>query len=712
MNNRLLIILRYIFISTLILAVSGVVVYKMVDTTVVHADDWNRLAMRELSRTTVIRPTRGDILAADGRVLATNLRYYTMRMDFTSNQFREKEFRDSLGMLADSMAHYFKRRTRDQWIEHYNKALTLRREWSIKSTRLEADRSNDTLRLAVRRLNARLNSWPLLLKIEYSDVERVKKFPFYRIDQAPKTGLVVEPVIVRTKPYGDLARQSIGIVNEDSASRERHGRSGLEGALDSLLYGIPGVAKKVPLTRHITNWTDTAAIPGYDVVTTIDIDIQDIVETELTRILDTCDADWGTAVLMEVATGDIKAISNLEKKGRRYVEGINHAVRPYEPGSVIKPISMMIALEDGLVRNLDEHIPTGGAWAYLGKNPIKDSHAHSSVAVRDVICYSSNIATAKIILRGYENNPGGFPDRLEQMGFMQPLGVGICGEWAPRINRKPKKIDLSRMAYGYTTELPPLHTLSMYNAIANDGKYVRPRLYSRLIGQDTIINIPVSYIRDSVCSRRNAAILREMIHDVVWKDGGTGRLVRSKTVDIAGKTGTCYMVEGRGYNTSKKRLAFCGFFPYSKPKYSCIVITANPKRLFRGAASTSGQVMKNIALKLHARGLLDNSGDYLEDTHPDSKATLYATTGENPYSEVSAELRLKDSRRGRTPSTAAPGTVPTVTGLGMREAVTLLEDAGYNVSVKGVGYVSGQSPMPGDSIPPGATVTLSLTQDT
>ena len=122
--------------------------------------------------------------------------------------------------------------------------------------------------------------------------------------------------------------------------------------------------------------------------------------------------------------------------------------------------------------------------------------------------------------------------------------------------------------------------------------------------------------------------------------------------------------------------------------------------------------MKNIALKLHARGLLDNSGDYLEDTHPDSKATLYATTGENPYSEVSTELRLKDSRRGRTPSTAAPGTVPTVTGLGMREAVTLLEDAGYNVSVKGVGYVSGQSPMPGDSIPPGATVTLSLTQDT
>jgi len=684
----------------------------MVDTTVVHADDWNAMAMKELSRTTVIKPTRGDILAADGRVLATNLRYYTMRMDFTSNQFREKEFKDTLSMLLDSMSHYFPRRTRDDWEEHYNKALKLRNEWSINVKKLDEDRSNDSLRKVVRRLRARLNSWPLLLKIEYSDVERVKKFPFYRIDQAPKTGLVVEPVIVRTKPYGDLARQSIGIVNEDTVTRERHGRSGLEGALDPLLYGKPGVAKKVPLTRHITNWTDTAAIPGYDVVTTIDIDIQDIVETELMRILDTCDADWGTAVLMEVSTGDIKAISNLEKKGGRYVEGINHAVRPYEPGSVIKPISMMIALEDGLVRNLDEHIPTGGAWAYLGKNPIKDSHAHASVAVRDVICFSSNIATAKIILRGYENNPAGFPARLEAMGFMQPLGVGICGEWAPRIKRNPKKIDLSRMAYGYTTELPPLHTLSMYNAIANDGKYVRPRLYSRLIGQDTIINIPVSYVRDSVCSRRNAAILRQMIHDVVWKDGGTGRLVRSKTVDIAGKTGTCYMVEGKGYNTSKKRLAFCGFFPYDKPKYSCIVLTANPKRLFRGAASTSGQVMKNVALKLHARGMLDNSGNYLEDTHPDSHAILYATTEHNPYENISADFKLTGSRRGYTPVPTAEGTVPAVTGLSLREAVSILEDAGYNVVARGVGYVKSQYPARGDTIASGTTVTLHLTQDT
>ncbi|MDE7386963.1 MAG: transpeptidase family protein [Muribaculaceae bacterium] len=711
MNNRLLIILRYAFISLVILVVSARVIYKMVDTTVIHADDWNARAMEELSKITEIDPERGDILDAKGRILATNLRYYTLRMDLTGSQFRDVEFRDSLGMIVDSLALHYKHRTREGWAEHLNKALELRKQWKANVEKLKTDPDNKELRDATHRLRSRLRSWPILVKVTFSEINRAKGFNFFRINHSAKTGLIVEPTVVRTKPYGDLARQSIGLVGDDSLGKKR-GKSGLEGALDSLLYGIPGSAKKVATTRNFSNWTDTAAIPGYNVLTTIDIDIQDIVETELMRILDTCSAEWGTAVLMEVKTGDIKAISNLKQSNGRYVEGINHAVRPYEPGSVIKPISMMIALEDGLVRNLDEAIPTGGSWAYLGKNPIKDSHAHGSVPVRDVICYSSNIATAKIILRGYEHNPEGFPQRLADMGFMEPLGIGIRGESAPRINPHPKKIDLSRMAYGYTTELPPLHTLSMYNAIANGGKYVRPRLYSKLIGTDTIIDLPVTYIRDSVCSARNAAILREMIHDVVWKDGGTGRLVRSKVVDIAGKTGTCYMVEGRGYNTSKKRLAFCGFFPYDNPKYSCIVLTCNPRRNMRGAASTSGQVMKNIALKLHARGLLDNSGDYKADTHPDTHATLYATTGSEPYMDLSGWYRLSGPRRGKTPAVSGDGQVPRVLGLSLREAVNVLEDAGYQVMVEGDGYVSRQLPAAGDSIPPGATVRLHLTQDT
>lgn len=695
-------ILIYVILSIAILLFSGYIVYKMADNTLIHAAEWNARAEAEMSQTEIEKPVRGDILACDGRVLATNLRVYTMRIDYTSEQFREKNLRASCDSLCDSLAHYFPIRTKAEWRAHLLKPL-------------EVIAKDPTLSEKKRR--ARMNSWPLLVKIPYGDVLRVKGFPFFKINQSAKTGLVVEAITVREKPFGELARRSIGNVYDpaDTLRPGLHGRTGLEGALDSLLYGTPGLYKKVSLTRKITNWTDKPSIPGYHVQTTIDVDIQDIVENELLRVLDTTAADWGTAVLMEVATGDIKAISNLERDPStgRYNEGVNHAVLTYEPGSVIKPISMLIALEDGLVKNLDEHIPTGGAWAYLGKNPIKDSHAHPSVAVRDVICYSSNIATAKIILRGYENNPSGFVERLASIGFLDNLHAGLAGEGAPKINPHPKKIDLSRMAYGYTTQLPPLHTLSIYNAIANDGRYVRPRMYSRLIGQDTIIDLPVSYVRDRICSSKNAAILREMLHAVVWKDGGTGRLVRSSKVEIAGKTGTCYMIDGGGYNTGKKRLAFCGFFPYSAPKYSCIVLTAWPKRNMMGAASTSGQVMKNIALKLYARGLLDNKSDFTADRHENSTAALYATsTDENAYESLSASIPIKGSRRGRNPRTTPSGTVPEVTGLGMREAVNRLEQAGYSVTITGKGYVMKQTPAAGDTIPPGHTVTLHLTQDT
>ncbi|MDE6402846.1 MAG: hypothetical protein K2K86_03445, partial [Muribaculaceae bacterium] len=286
MNNRLLIILRYAFISLVILVVSARVIYKMVDTTVIHADDWNARAMEELSKITEIDPERGDILDAKGRILATNLRYYTLRMDLTGSQFRDVEFRDSLGMIVDSLALHYKHRTREGWAEHLNKALELRKQWKANVEKLKTDPDNKELRDATHRLRSRLRSWPILVKVTFSEINRAKGFNFFRINHSAKTGLIVEPTVVRTKPYGDLARQSIGLVGDDSLGKKR-GKSGLEGALDSLLYGIPGSAKKVATTRNFSNWTDTAAIPGYNVLTTIDIDIQDIVETELMRILDT-----------------------------------------------------------------------------------------------------------------------------------------------------------------------------------------------------------------------------------------------------------------------------------------------------------------------------------------------------------------------------------------------------------------------------------------
>lgn len=516
----------------------------------------------------------------------------------------------------------------------------------------------------------------------------------------------------RCNPYGDMARRSVGGVGQTRECRQIHGISGLEMALDSLLYGVPGLAKKIPLTKNIVNWTDVPATPGYTLRTTIDINMQDIVENELNRVLDSCSADWGCAVLMEVATGDIKAISNLErnKKGPGYIEALNYAVVGFEPGSVVKPISMMIALEDGLVGNLEEVIPIGKSWAYAGGRPITDSHYNGSLRVREVIEQSSNIGMARIITRGYDKNPKAFVERLRGIGFLEPMGTGIAGERVPYFNPNPGRVDLSRMCYGYASQIPPIYTLSIYNAIANGGRYVRPRLVSNLLTETFDSVIPVSYIRDRVCSEETARKMRYMLKQVVWGDHGTGRRLRSDKVALAGKTGTCYSVDPatRQYNTGRKRLAFCGFFPADNPKYSCMVLTFYPKRNMFGAASTSGQVMRNIALKMYSRGMLGNSSDYAEGATGTKRGTIYGSADKERIAAVREAAGMKEELHPAAPLKMPRGTVPSVSGLGVREAVKVLEDAGYNVAVSGTGYARGTTPAQGTPLARGGKVTIHL----
>ena len=572
-DNRRHILFRYSIIIVIILVFAGAIVYKIFDTTVISANKWNELAERELSKIDTIAPERGDILADNGSVLATNLRFYHIRMDYRSEKFMEDTLRRYSNALGDSLHKYFGRRSSEKWAELLLKPLDKPKK-------------------------ERTRSYTLLKNISYADVERLRTFPFFKIKNTNRNGLVVETSIRRVKPYGDMAARSIGSVGELS-NEEKHGISGLEKALDELLYGKPGVAKKIPLTKNIVNWTDIPPVNGYDIRTTIDINMQDIVENELNQVLEHCDADWGVAVLMEVATGDIKAISNLERpvSGGDFIEGMNRAVLGFEPGSVVKTLSMMIAVEDGLVRNMDSVITIGHNFPYAGGRPITDSHYNATLKVREVLEQSSNIGMARIITNFYGNNPGAFYTRLKRLGFLDPMNTGIAGERVPRIDSVPSnrggQISLSRMCYGYSTEIPPLSTLAIYNAIANDGRYVRPRLYQSLVRDGVDSVLPVTYIREQACSPKTAAIMREMLKAVVWGEHGTGRRLKDKRVPIAGKTGTCYMIENGSYNTSKKRLAFCGFFPADNPMYSCIVLTANPKRNEFGAGGTSGTVLKN-----------------------------------------------------------------------------------------------------------------------
>lgn len=681
------ILFRYGFITILILLFSGCIGYKLFSTTVIDAPHWNEKARKQLEKVDTIMPERGDILSDKGQILATNLRYYTVRVDFRCDNFKNNRYLENIDALADSMAAAFPFRSRAEWRERLGKPVALPRD-------------------------ERPRAWPLISRISYLDLQRIKQFPFFNIGNSNKTGMTVESVMRRTNPYGAMARRSVGGVGQTAECREIHGIYGLEKALDSLLYGVPGLAKKIPLTKDIVNWTDVLPIPGYNVRTTIDIQLQDIVENELNRVLDSCSADWGCAVLMDVKTGDIKAISNLErsKTGNGYIEALNYAVVGFEPGSVVKPISMMIALEDGIVSDLEEVIPIGKSWAYAGGRPITDSHFNASLRVREVIEQSSNIGMARIITRKYDKNPAAFVERLRSIGFLEPMNTGIAGEVTPYFNPSPARVDLSRMCYGYASQIPPIYTLSIYNAIANGGRYVRPRLVKGLVAENLDSVIPVSYIRDRICSEENARKMQYMLKQVVWGAHGTGRSLKNDKVALAGKTGTCYSVDPvtHGYNTARKRLAFCGFFPADEPRYSCMVLTFYPKRNMFGAASTSGQVMKNIALKMYSRGLLGNSSDYTEGAQAISRAQLYGSVKPGRHKSVRAAAGITSESHPAPPKATPANTVPSVLGLGLREAVVALENRGYNVKFQGTGYVKQQIPAYGTRLPRGHQVTLAL----
>ncbi|MDE6028525.1 MAG: PASTA domain-containing protein, partial [Muribaculaceae bacterium] len=555
----------------------------------------------------------------------------------------------------------------------------------------------------------------LVHKGTMDDFEKVKSFPFVKDFKGSgfRNPVYKEERKIRMYPYGRMAYRSIGRVNENRETREIHDYSGLEKDLDSLLYGKPGLAKKVALTNGITNWVATPAKRGYDIRTTIDIDLQDMLEEELFNVCSEANAEWGTAILMEVATGEIKAISNIELlENGTYGEALNRAVLPFEPGSVMKPISLMIAFEDGLVNNVNDMV----SCAPFQKT--SDPHGGGMKTMKQVIEQSSNPGIARVIFRGYESNPAKFYDRLAGMGFFEPIRSGIAGECTPRIRKLVPKdskgnnitmtarhLDLARQAYGYNTELPPLFTLSVYNAIANGGKYVRPHLVKGLIdeeGRDSVI--PIQYIRERICSEETARKVRECIREVVWGEHGTAKLVRDNRVTVVGKTGTAYPVEGGVYNKAKRRYAFAGFFPYEEPKYSCIaLVLANGGN---SANRTSGQVVKNMAVKMYSRGRLDNSSSY--STERKETRPVLAASETYDQKKLSKSLNIERVKKVKTPTPPSNGAVPSVIGYDAPTAVKILEQSGIEVRLRGSGIVRGQSVEAGTPLKKGMKMTLTL----
>lgn len=698
-NNKTHILFRYGIIAMIFVAFGVIIMLQLFRTTIVEASDWNERARAELSRMDTITPERGNILSDNGSILACNLKAYDIKLDMRHDKIKRMKVIpwSSIDSLADSLDYHYPRianlmQQPADTIKKYSWHTRLKREFE----------KPDSLRPRALRFAQ---------KKSLEDFERIKGFPFLK-DIQGRHPLYKETRNTRIYPFGKMATRSIGRVNENKQTKQIHGYSGLEKDLDTLLYGKPGLYKKVALTNGITNWVSTPARRGYDIHTTINIDLQDMLEEELLEICKNAKAEWGTAILMEVNTGEIKAISNIELlDDGTYGEALNRAVLPYEPGSVMKPISLMIAFEDGLVKNVGDMVDC---------SPFMKTSDHAGggmKTMKQVIETSSNTGIARVIFRGYSQHPEKWYDRMKDLGFFERLHSGIAGESTPRIRRLTDKdskgnnitltarhLDLARQAYGYNTELPPLFTLSVYNAIANDGKYVRPHLVKSLIdenGRDSVLKI--QYIRDSICSASTARKVRECIREVVWGTRGTARKVQDDRVEVAGKTGTAYPVENGVYNKAKRRYAFAGFFPYDRPQYTCMALILGPAGT--SAAGTSGQVVKNMAVKMYSRGMLNNASTYTDSKKGD--IPVIAATNSKSFGSASA-LGVKNVKKIKSGDPQPAGKVPDVKGYDLASAVKILESLGMNVRTSGAGHVAAQSIPPGTAYRRGDRIVLTL----
>ena len=563
----------------------------------------------------------------------------------------------------------------------------------------------------------------------------MKKFPFLRLSRY-KSGFYTKEMVQRQKPFGTLASRTIGdIYGEIEAGGVTKGKNGLELQYDSLLRGEPGVSSVRRVGGGWTNVVEIEPVDGMDIRTTIDINIQDITEKSLVDMLKKIDAESGTAVVMEVATGEVKAITNMGRiREGAYAETKNHAVADeIEPGSTFKVASMMVALEDGICQPSDTVDVGKGIYMYKGARMTDhnmNKGGYGRISAEQAIWYSSNIGVAKIILKGYEKNPTKYVEGLYKLGLTIPLNLEIPGAGRAKI-RMPNdtalywsKTTLPWMSFGYETQIPPIYTLTFFNAIANGGKMVRPMFTKEIMHNGkTVQSFSTEVLKSSICSDKTLEIIKDMLLGVVEK--GTGKAVHSDIIRIAGKTGTAQIASGGVYRTSGHQVAFCGYFPADEPKYSCIVVIRRPRIGYPSGGTMSGGVVKAIAEKVYASHMsfdvrdmerdslavilpaakngnleaLENVLDKLDvSANTDSLETKWVVAKREEGEE---ELHLRDL-------TIREGLVPNVIGMGAKDAVFLLESAGLRVVLDGMGRVSAQSMGAGTRIAKGQSIRLTL----
>jgi cell division protein FtsI (penicillin-binding protein 3) len=663
---------------------------------------WADMGEKYVFKTGEVQANRGDILTDDGRLLASSVPYYTIYMDTRSTGMSSSTFASGISGLSAGLARFLGERSAAGWKE------------LITNARRKGDRY-----LLIKR------------KVDYETLKHLKELPIFREGQY-KGGMVAQAENKRILPNNELAARTIGYLNLGNEGNE----VGIEGSFDRELAGKNGVAVKQRLTGGdwitVENTNSVESVDGNDVVTTLDIDLQDVASTALLNQLRKHNAHHGCAVLMEVATGDIKAITNLEiGSDGDYHESYNYAVgESTEPGSTFKLPSLMAALEDGVI-DTGDIVDTGTGSIKFYNKIIRDTkeEGYGKITVKQVFEKSSNVGTSKVISEHYRDNPKDFVNRLYAMRLNEKLNLQIKGEGAPLIRYPGDKLwsglSLPMMSHGYEVQMTPLQILTFYNAVANDGKMVRPRFVTEILRNGAVIKrYGPEVIINSIASRSTIRKAKKMMEGVV--EHGTATNLNNQNYKIAGKTGTAQIAKGKsGYRQDaviSYQASFVGYFPAENPLYSCIVVVNAPSNGVYYGNLVAGAVFKEISDKVYATR-------FFRDYRPEDSNDLIVAAPEigngcrEDINEVLKNLNVRYRRTADDDWVATResgdtirlagiklqgGLVPDVRGMSLRDAVYLLENSGLRVRYSGKGRVLRQSPEHGARYAVGTVVSLDM----
>jgi cell division protein FtsI (penicillin-binding protein 3) len=696
---------RVYLVYVAILIFSFFIIGQIIHIQFVEGDQWRERSRQQTIDTMEVEAIRGNICANDGSLLATSVPIFDIYWD--SQVISEEEFDKEHDSLAYYLSQTFKDKTRQEFRKILEAARKDKKEYALIHKSLLSD--EDT-------------------QISYELLKKIKTFPIFKLGRS-KGGLITEQKEKRVTPYQTLAKRTIGF--------ERNGIFvGLEGAYSKQLEGTSGIRLRKKIAGGVWMPLDENEIEpqnGNDVITTIDVDIQDVAEKALEENLIKNDADHGCVVLMEVATGHVKAIANLTKSTEGvYEEKYNYAIgESSEPGSTFKLFSVVAALDDGAITLSD--LVKIGKIQYANRT-MQDSHisGYGPVSVTKAFWQSSNVGISQAIYGAYKDNPKKFTDKLYSMRVNLPLGIDIGGEALPVVknpeNTSWSKTTLPWMSIGYEVALTPLQILAFYNAIANNGKLVKPLFVKEIQKMGKVVETKNTVVlKDSVCSLKTALLARKLLEGVV--DSGTAKSLSNTVYKVAGKTGTAQVALGsKGYSDDgaiSYKASFVGYFPADDPKYSCIVVINNPSKGAYYGGAVAAPVFKQIADRVFATCLdippqhADTSGRDLsvpfvkagnqKDLFVIYEKLDFASLTQNPDADwvyVSSDTRAATLKE----KSFAYGYVPDVVGMGLRDAVYMLESVGLKVTVTGKGKVATQSLLPGTSVSKGSTVTITLSK--